>query len=228
MDLFLWGLTGLYFAGLNKNPYGIDIILNGVVFWLIVWRAQYEISINLLSELWDKNMVNIFASPLKVGEWILSVIIFGLLKMIVSFIFVSIISFALYKYNIFLYGFYLIPIIISLLLTGWTIGFIVSGFLIRYGQKIQTIAWAGGAIIAPLSAIYFPLSVLPYWAQKAALIVPSSYIFEGMRQILFTGNISYDKLLISFLLNFIYLSFSIMFFVFMFKKSRKLGLGRLI
>lgn len=228
MDLFLWGLTGLYFAQLNKNYHSAEIILTGVVFWLIVWRAQYEINVNLLSELWDRNLVNIFASPLKVQEWALSAVIFGFLKMILSFSFISIIAFLLYQYNIFVYGFYLIPIILSLLLTGWTIGFFVSGFLIRYGEKIQTIAWTGSALIAPFSVIYFPLSILPNWAQKIAAFVPTSYIFEGMREILFKGVISYDKLFLSLALNIIYLILSILFFVWMFNKSRKLGLGRLI
>lgn len=228
MDLFLWGLTGLYFAQLNKNYNSVEIILTGVVFWLIVWRAQYEININLLSELWDKNLVNIFASPLKIEEWALSAVIFGFLKMLPSFIFISIIAFLLYQYNIFIYGFYLIPIVLSLLLTGWTIGFFVSGFLIRYGERIQTIAWAGSALIAPFSVIYFPLSILPVWAQKVAAFIPTSYIFEGMREILFKGVISYDKLFLSLALNIIYLILSILFFVWMFNKSRKLGLGRLI
>ena len=229
MDLFLWGLTGLYFARLTTNrPYAVEIILTGVIFWLIIWRAQYEITVNLLSELWDKNLVNIFASPLKVGEWVLSVILFGFLKMIISFIFISIFAFILYRYNIFLYGFYLIPVVTSLLLTGWTIGFFVSGMLIYYGEKIQTLAWTGAMLLAPLSAPYYPLSFLPLWAQKIAALIPASYIFEGMREILFTGAISYDKLLISFTLNIIYLMLSLCFFVFMFNKSRKLGLGRLI
>ena len=229
IDLFLWGLTGLYFARLNtQNPDSMEIILTGVVFWLIVWRAQYEIGINLLSEFWDSNLVNIFTSPLKIEEWILSVTIFGFLKVTASLIFVSLLSFLLYHYNIFVYGFFIIPAVISLLLTGWTIGFLIAGVLILYGQKIQTLAWVGGALLAPFSAIYYPLSILPLWAQKIASFIPSSYIFEGLREIIYTGNVSGYKFLISFALNIVYLVLSILFFVYMFKKSRKLGLGRLI
>jgi len=64
MDLLLWGLTGLYFASLNpKAPFTSTVILTGLIFWIITWRAQYEITTNLLSEMWDRNLVNIFASP---------------------------------------------------------------------------------------------------------------------------------------------------------------------
>lgn len=229
MDLLLMGLTGVYLSKANiSNPHAVEIILTGVIFWLVIWRGQYEINLNLLAEIWDKNLVNIFITPLKISEWILSLLLFGFLKMLVSLIFVSIVSFALYKFNVFMYGFFIIPIIISLLLTGWTIGFAISSVLIRYGERIQTIAWVGGMLLAPFSAIYYPLSILPVWVQKVASFVPSSYIFEGMREFIATGSISFEKFLISFSLNIIYLALSIWLFIFMFKKSRKLGLGRLI
>lgn len=228
MDLFLWGLTGLYFAKFSNSPHFIQIVLSGLVFWIVIWRAQYEITINLLTEIWDQNIVNIFIAPLKVGEWAVSFMIFGILKMLISVAFSALLAFVLYKFNSLTYGFTLIPIILSLTITGWAIGFFVSGFLIRYGQKIQTVGWMGVVLIAPFSALYYPVSVLPQWAQKIAAFVPSSYIFEAMREILFTGKVSYDKIVISFALNIVYLILALWFFVYMFKKTRKAGIGSLI
>lgn len=229
MDLFLWGLTGLYFARLNNNsPHFLEIVLGGLVFWIVIWRAQYEISVNLMTEIWDKNLVNIFISPLRIQEWMLSFIIFGALKMIASVSFSAILTFLFFNYNVFMYGFAIIPFVTSLLITGWIIGFLMAGILIMYGQKLQTLAWTGSFLIAPFSAMYYPISSLPEWAQKVAFFLPSSYIFEGMREIVSRGTISYDKFIISFTLNILYLTLSIWFFITMFRKSRKLGLNRLI
>lgn len=229
MDLVLFGLTGLYFAKLNNaNPNTVTIILTGVVFWWVIWRGQYEVSINLLSEIWDANLVNIFVTPLKISEWIISFMVFGLLKMIVSFIFLSLLAFLLYEYNVFMYGFLLFPIILNLLITGFYVGFTISGVLIYFGKKIQTLAWIGGGLILPFSAAFYPVSVLPVWAQKIALFTPSSYMFEGMREFISIGNMAYEKFIISFALNIVYLILSIWFFIIMFNKSKKLGLGRLI
>lgn len=228
-DIFLWGLTGIYFAQFSKNPHGtISIILAGLVFWIVIWRAQYEINVNIMAEIWDKNLVNIFASPLTIKEWIASLMIVGLTKMIVSVAFSATIAFILYKYNIFLYGFVLIPCVISLLLTGWGFGFFVAGFIIKYGVKVQTFAWTGVAMLAPFSGLYYPLSVLPHWAQKVSMFVPPSYVFESLRDILEKGSLSWEKLLISFALDIVYIIIGMWFFIFMFKKSRKLGFGRLI
>ncbi len=229
MDLLIWGLTGLYFAKLsNDSPHITTVLLTGIIFWIVTWRAQYEITTNLLSEMWDRNLVNIFASPLTVYEWIAAVTIFGGLKMIISLLFSAALAFILYQYAFFQFGWWLFPIVINLVITGWAAGFVVAAIIIRFGMKVQTIAWAGAYLIAPFSALYYPLSVLPDWAQKIALIFPSSYIFEAMREQIFTNHISIDKIIISFAINLIFLVLSICLFVFMFNKSKKLGLGRLI
>lgn len=229
LDFFLYGLTALYLAqSTSKSLNYLFVVLSGLVFWIVIWRAQYEITTNLLTELQDRNIVNLFTTPLRLREWISAFMFMGFLKTFVSVGFSALLSFVLYQYNIFLFGSYLVIFILCLLLTGWAIGFIVSGFLIRYGQKIQTFAWAGVMLIAPFSALYYPVSILPHWAQTVAYFVPSTYIFEEIRRVLFTGVVSYDKLLISLVLNIIYFSFSIWFFVRMFNKSRRLGLGRLI
>ncbi len=229
LDLLVWGLTGLYFAQFTPNTKETTyFILTGIIFWLIIWRSQYEITVNVMQEIWDKNLVNIFASPLTVSEWMSSFIVVGLFKTILSFSFSALLAYFLYGYSIFVFGITLIPIVINLLLIAWAAGFFIAGFLIRYGQKIQTLAWTGIAIISPFSALYYPLSILPDWAQKIAFFVPPSHVFETMRAILQHNTFSSERLLISFALSVLYLVLSIWFFIFMFHRSRKLGLGRLI
>lgn len=212
IDLILWGLASSYFSTFAQNmPNLVVMIISGLLFWMIVWRSQIEISISLLEDVWEKNLVNIFGSPLKFSEWVLSLILLGLGKAAVSFSFALVIAFLLYKVKIFFYGFYLLPFMISLIMTGWWIGFIIAGFIMRYGTKIQTFAWGLIYVISPFSAIFYPLSILPSWAQKIALFVPASYIFEGMRNVINTGSLDYNKLYISFLINFIYLILAILF-----------------
>lgn len=228
LELIIWGMTGIYLAKLANNEQGIFSIVTGLVFWIIVWRAQYEMGLNLLVEIWEKNLVNVFAAPITIKEYITSLTIYGFFKMLLSLSFSAGVAFFLYQYNIFQFGWYLLPVIASLLITGWTIGFIVMGLLIRFSAKIQTVAWTGAALISPFSAPYFPLTLLPDWAQAIARFIPTSYMFEGLREIAATGNISYDKIVLSLALNILYLILSIKFFFTMFRKSRTLGLGRLI
>lgn len=225
IDLFIWGLTSTYLRQFSPdNNKIIFVIISGILFWLITWRGQYEISVNLLEDLWNKNLVNIFVAPLKFSEWIASFIIAGILKAFISFIFASFLAYLLYKVNIFMYGFYLLPFALSLIMVGWWVGFFVAGIILRYGTNVQTLAWSMVALISPFSAIYYPLSVLPDWAQKVAYFLPTSYIFEGVREILFTGSMDITKIYISFLLNIIYLLISLFYMKKSFDKVLAKGL----
>jgi ABC-2 type transport system permease protein len=229
MDILIWGLTGLYFAKLSSDPkLTTTVLLTGLIFWIITWRSQYEITVNLLTEMWDRNLVNIFSSPLKLSEWIISVMIYGGSKMVVSLFFSALTAFILYGFHFFQFGWWLIPVSINLCISGWAIGFTVAALIIRYGQKVQTMAWTGAYIIVPFSAIYYPLTILPDWAQKISKIIPTSYIFEAMRQHIASGTIDINKILISFALNALYLVLSVLLFTKAFRISKKKGLGRLI
>lgn len=229
MQIFIWGLTSSYIQRESNNlPQIVLVILSGVVFWMILSQSTQDITIGLLREFWDRNLVNLFSSPLRLREWIVGVVITGIIKLCFSLALGIFLVLVLYHANIFSYGFFLIPFIMSLLITGWVIGFFIAGLLVRYGHSMQAFAWIGIEIISPFCGVYYPISSLPVWMQNIAFFLPPSYIFEGMRQVVNTGTISYNNLFISFALNITYLLLSLWFFVKMFEKSRKLGLGRLI
>lgn len=224
IDLLLWGLSAQFFKShsfLGENI--VIIIVSGVVYWRIVWRAQYEIAINVLQEMWDQNLINLLVTPLTFFEWIVSLLFIGILKGILTLVFAMLVAYLLYQVNIFLYGFYFIPLLLLLIMTGWWIGFLVSGLLLRYGSNIQTIAWSASGLLTPFSAVYYPLSILPIWAQKIALFVPTSYVFEGMRQVLNTGTLDPQKLLMSFYLNCIYLLLTALYLYKSFQALRQKG-----
>lgn len=228
MDLLLWGLTSIYIASTNNQQSFVQIILTGVILWNVIWRVQYEITTNVMSEFWDKNFINILVSPLTIYEWMTSFVLVGFVKMIITLLFTAIVSLVLYKFNVFMYGFFLLPFICSLLFTGWAVGFFVSGFLIRYGTRVQTLAWTGIALLTPFSAPYYALSILPDWARNIAQFVPASYVFEGVREVILMQKFSLDKFITSMGLNAIYLIVGTSFFLWMFKKTKKVGFGKLI
>ncbi len=228
MDILLWGLTSSYFLSTSKNiPNIVAILLTGLVYWQAVWRNQYEVTANLLEELWSKNMVNLFASPLTIWEWIMGVLLLGLSKMLVTVGFAALLVLVFYAVNVFATGWLFLPFLVLLLMTGWWVGFLVAGIIISYGTRIQTLAWAGVYALAPFSGIYYPIATLPNWAQKVAQFVPTSYVFEGMRTVLAGGAMPVRNILISLGLNTVYLTLAMSLFVYLFNKRKAKGLAQL-
>jgi ABC-2 type transport system permease protein len=228
MDIVVWGLTSKWVASSQSNiPHFVLVLLTALVFWQVVWRANYEISVNLLEELWSQNLVNLFSSPLTIYEWIVAVMLIGFVKMLLTISFCAVVIFVLYALNIFAVGWLMLPFLACLLMSGWIMGFMGAAFIVVWGQKVQTMAWTMGFLFAPFSAVYYPLSVLPKQVQFVSQFLPTTYIFEGMRALLFKGEFPLLMLEKSLALNVIYLILALHFFVFMFKKSRDKGLARL-
>lgn len=227
IDLLMWGLTSQFFMNMGGSNNVMLFVLSGLVMWLILWKSQYEISVNLLDELWNRNLINLFVSPLTFTEWLASTLILGIIKVIMSFSFAVLLAYLLYSVKIFEYGFHLLPFMLILLMSGWAVGLFVTGLILRYGTKIQAFAWALVWVFGPFSAIYYPVSILPLWAQKVSAFIPMSYAFEGMRTVLATGQIDYQKVLLGFTIVTIYLSLSVVFTYKSFAKVMQRGLLKL-
>lgn len=228
LDLLLWGLTSVYFTKYATNiPQIMLLILSGILLWIIVWRGQSEITIGILDDLWNRNLINLFASPLKFSEWITGLVVLGVIKAFLSFLFGVLVAYLLYAVNIFPYAFHIIPFAILLIMTGWSMGFFIAALILRFGTRIQTLAWTAPWIISPFSAIYYPVAILPDWAQKISSLIPTSYIFEGMREVINTGNLDPMKIFMSLTLNTAYLALSIYFLKSSFNKLMKRGLNKL-
>lgn len=225
LDLLLWGVTGYYFVSLNPNaPKILVMLVSAILLWVIVYRAQYEISGNILEELWERNLVNMFVTPLKFSEWIVSLIILGIIKGLLSFIFAVFLAHVLYQVKIFLFGFYLLPFFFLLILTGWSMGFFTAGLILRFGTRVQAFAWTIIWVISPFSALYYPVSILPSWAQTVARFVPTSYVFEGIREVIERGEVDPNKFFASLILNLIYFVLGLLFLKRSFNKVLKNGL----
>ena len=62
VDIFLWGITSIWIQQQDAQLPGVALaILTGLIFWQIVWRGNYEISVNILREFWDRNFINLFS-----------------------------------------------------------------------------------------------------------------------------------------------------------------------
>lgn len=228
VDLLMIGMMAVWFQ--KAQPGGINILLILLVndtLWQSLIRANHAISMNILTELYDKNLVNLFSTPLVIGEWIAAGMSLAMIKAVFVTLLCSLLSLFLYGTNIFVLGPLLFLGIISLFMFGLTTGFFSASLIIYGGQQYQTAAWSMCWLVAPFCAVFYPLAVLPAWMQYIGLALPPTYFFEGVRSFVASGVMPYKLLAINFLLNSVYLGGALLLFRKAFEKSLDLGLARL-
>lgn len=225
LELTIWGLTMTYLQSNLMNSVSlVTVFLGALIFWQFITRTETETALNFLEEVWNKNLINIFASPLTKAEFLTSTIISNLIKLFLTATMLTTVAWFFYHFNIIkTFGLYIPFLLVNLFLVGWTVSFFVIAMVLRFGYKAQELAWAITLVVQPFSAVFYPVSALPDWAQKIARFFPSSYVFEEMRHFLYEGKLNEINLLIAFILNIIYLFLSIWFFSAMFEKARELG-----
>ncbi|MGD9129601.1 MAG: ABC transporter permease [Candidatus Woesebacteria bacterium] len=226
IDTVLWGVTGQWLVESSGVTTLVASILVALILWNVIWRSQSEVSRNLIDEIWNHNLVNLFSTPLTVKEWVIGVLLLSLLKTMITLVILVPAIYFLYTVNVFQLGWWLIIFFLSTAMTGWWLGFIAAGIILRFGPKLQTVVWTMPAILLPFSAVYFPLTRLPTFIRPISQLIPTTYIFESMRSLLQHQTIELSYLFFSFVLNFIYLFLSIAYFRLSFNKSKNLGLGR--
>lgn len=228
MDIVLWGLTSVFFREYLKNDLNVTRnLLGGLVLWYVIWRTQYEISVNVLEEIWNKNLINIFASPITFFEWIIAFMISGVVKVFMMLSVAILVMYFIYNVNFLDYGLYLFIFIPLLMVSGWTIGFFIASLLLRFGTRLQTLAWSFPYLLNPFSAIFYPLTILPLFAQNIARALPTSYVFESARSVINTGSADPKNIMISLLLNILYFAISLYILNRSFKKMLQKGITKL-
>ncbi len=183
LNIFIWGFLTVYINQISDYNL-LSVILGGVILWLFVWRSTQDMGLFVLEEFWNRDLYHLYSSPIKPIEHITAVVITGLIRAILAFILVLIVSAIFYSFNIFIFGIYLPLFVLLLTIVGWVLGIFIVGMIFRWGHRIQVFAWSIPFGIQPFCCIFYPLSALPGWAVPIALVLPPTHVFEAMRAVL--------------------------------------------
>ncbi|UCE23060.1 MAG: ABC transporter permease [Candidatus Aminicenantes bacterium] len=225
LDLLVWGFITVYLAQYRENlPGFVTFFIGALILWDILFRSQQGISVSFLEDVWAKNLLNLFASPLSYAEYIFALMLVSMVKLVTVASIMAVLAWILYSFNIFLIGISLIPFILNLIVMGWAIGIITTALILRFGQEAEVLAWALGFLFMPVSAVFYPVSVLPLFLRTLAHFVPASHVFEGMRGVLSSGVFPLEELLWSSGLNAVYILGAFLFFRWNFIVVKRKGL----
>lgn len=225
VDLLVWGFISVYLSKYQGAlPDFVAFFIGALILWDILFRCQQGISVSFLEDMWSRNLLNLFVSPLKPSEYVVTLLLMSLLKLTLASGVMIGLALVLYGFNIFTLGLHLIPLVINLIIMGWAMGIITMSVILRYGQEAEVLAWGVAFLVQPVSAVFYPVSVLPPSLQLIAKYVPSSHVFEGMRHVVTHGTLPMTEIIWAAGLNVIYIIVAIIFFIWNFKAVKKKGL----
>lgn len=226
IDIVLWGVTSQWLSETSGSTQIVVTILMGLILWNVIWRSQAEVSRNLMDEIWNNNLVNLFSTPLTTLEWILTIAGLSVVKTFITLSVVIPSVLFLYSVNVLNLGWWLPVFYILTSATGWWIGFISAGIVLRWGPKVQNVIWTLPGFLLPFSAIYYPVDRLPAFVQPFSWILPTTYVMESMRALLNGGEVNVQFVITSAVLNLVWLTIAMYFFLKSFRYSKKMGLSR--
>lgn len=224
VQMLTWGFITLSLgtpAGVVEQ--GIGVLLGAALLWDVLLRSQLGTSLSFLEEMYSRNLGHLLASPLRPGEFLAALATVGLLRTLAGMVPTSLLALWFFGFSVYDMGLALAAFFFLLVAMGWAIGLFISGLLMRVGLGAEALAWGLVFAIAPLSAVFYPLSTLPGWLQLPAQFLPSTHVFEGMRAILHDGTVRLDHLGLAAGLDCLYLGLGVWAFFAFYESARDKG-----
>lgn len=224
VQMLMWGFLQLYVSQTDSFfARAGGTFIGAVLLWDVLFRGQLGFSVSFLEEMWSRNLANLMMSPLRPVEFIAALMIMSVVRLAIGMAPVSLLAIWFFGFNLYGLGLALAAFFANLLLTSWAVGIFVSGLLLRHGLGAENLAWTLMFLLLPLTCVYYPVAVLPWWLQYVAWALPPTYVFEGMRALLIDHVFRADLMLQALALNAVFFTAGALAFLGLLASARRHG-----
>lgn len=195
IDIVLWGFISRYLnsvaaAGLNFTA----TLLGAVLLWDFLVRAMQGVTMAFFEDVWSRNFLNIFATPLSIPEYLSGLVISSIATSAVGLVVMLLLATGAFGLSFFSYGMALVQFLLTLFLFGIALGVFASALVLRLGPAAEWFIWPIPALLSPFAGVFYPVSILPKWMQAISRLLPPSYVFDGVRRVV-TGSAAHGQVL---------------------------------
>ena len=184
VDMIMWGFMTRYLNGVTGSTYNfVPAILGAVLLWDFLVRIMQGVSMAFMEDSWSRNFLNIFASPISVGEYVSGLVLSSIATSLISLVIMILLATGIFGLSIFAYGWMMLPFRFVLFLSGIALGILAISLMLRFGPAAEFLVWPIPAVLSPFVGVFYPLSTLPHWMQLVGHALPPSYVFENIRAI---------------------------------------------
>jgi ABC-2 type transport system permease protein len=185
IDIVLWGFITKYLNSVSGSGVNfVPTLLGGVLLWDFCTRIMQGVSTAFLEDVWSRNFLNLFASPLSISEYLCGLVLTSIMTSTVGVIVMLLLATGVFHLEFFSLGLPLVAFLMLLFVFGITLGIFAAGIVLRLGPASEWLLWPLPALLSPFAAVFYPLATLPQWMQWVARALPPAYVFEGMRTLL--------------------------------------------
>lgn len=187
VDMFLWGFLTRYLNTVTRPGFDlVPALLGAVLLWDFFIRIMHGIAMAFLEDVWSRNFLNIFATPLLVREYVAGLVLSSIATSVAGLLVMLAIA-AAFNLSFLVYGLMVLPFLLVLFLFGISIGVFGSALVLRFGPASEWFIWPLPALLSPFVGVLYPVATLPHWMQGVSRCLPPSYVFEALRAIV-TGS----------------------------------------
>ncbi len=185
IDIVLWGFITRYLdtvSGARVNF--VATLLGAVLLWDFFTRIMQGVTTAFLEDVWSRNFLNVFATPLRISEYIAGLVATSIATSVVGLATMLLLATLVFGLSFLSLGLALVPFLLVLFVFGIALGVFASAMVLRLGPASEWMVWPLPALLSPFVGVFYPLATLPAWMQEVARVLPPSYVFESMRRIL--------------------------------------------
>jgi len=229
IDIVLWGFITRYLNSVTRSGGGsgfnfVPALLGAVLLWDFLTRVMQGVTMAFFEDVWSRNFLNFFATPLRTSEYLAGLIVTGIGTSLIGLVVMLGLASLVFGLSFLTYGAVLVPALMVLFVMGIAMGIAATAIVLRLGPASEWLIWPIPTMVAPFAGVFYPVSVLPGWMQAISKALPPSYVFEAMRAVVKGQPAPWDQLAISAGLAVLYLGLACVLFGAVYRHAIRTGL----
>jgi ABC-2 type transport system permease protein len=188
IDVVLWGFLARWLVSVSHS--GVDfvtVLLGAVLLWDLFGRVLQGVTMTFFEDVWTRNLLNVFASPITVAEYVTGLVLSTIGTSAVSLAVMVVLATAVFGLALVANLAFLAAAVLVLFLFGIALGIGGCAIVLRLGPSAEWIIWPIPAVLSPLVGVFYPIAVLPGWMRAISWVLPPSHVFEAARAVVAGG-----------------------------------------
>ncbi len=225
VDIMLWGFISKFLAGVSGSGFNfLAVFMGAVLLWDFSTQVMQGVTMLFFEDVWSRNFLNVFASPLRVSEYVSGLVVVSIGRSILALVVMLLLASLAFSFSMVVYGAFLALFVLILFLFGIALGLVGISIVLRWGPSAEWFIWPIPALLSPFVGVFYPLTVLPAWMQQVGWFLPPSYVFTGVRTLIEGGTLSVPTLFGGLVLAAFYIVLAYFLFLWVYRKAIKTGL----